>query len=191
MTAASFPIVAGAITYDDLKAAAGRPRTGDGLPERATETFVSPARRDDGWSTDPDSLPEGTRLRLNPSLNLAKLKMPPLTRMIALAAQRYGIVIRDQAGVMSFIQQDPTGDSAFLALGPKLTGGLYASQLLASFPWSHLQIMKMDRPSRLVAETRPKVTGRPCVGPRLSPASLARRQFWPRPHEEDRCQRRH
>jgi hypothetical protein len=77
-------------------------------------------------------------------LNLAKLKMPPLTRMIAVAAQRYGIIIRDQSSVISFIQQDPTGDPAFIELGPKLTDGLYASQLLASFPWSHLQVMRME-----------------------------------------------
>jgi hypothetical protein len=70
--------------------------------------------------------------------------MPPLTRMIAQAAQRYGIIIRDQSPVIAFIQQDPTGDPRFLALGPKLTGGRYPSQLLASFPWRHLQVLGMD-----------------------------------------------
>ena len=144
VTAASFPIVAGAMTYNDLKAGQIDHALAMVYPNVRRRTFVSPALRDDGWSTDPDSLPEGTRLRLDPRLNLAKLKMAPLTRMIAIAAQRYGIIIRDQAGVMSFIQQDPTSDPSFLALGPKLTGGLYASQLLASFPWSHLQVMKMD-----------------------------------------------
>jgi len=144
VTAASFPIVAGAITYQDLRAGQIDHALAMVYPNVRRRAFVSPALRDDGWSKDPNSLPEGTRLRLDPRLNLAKLKMPPLTRMIALAAQRYGIIIRDQAGVMSFIQQDPTGDSSFLALGPTLTGGLYASQLLASFPWSHLQVMKMD-----------------------------------------------
>jgi hypothetical protein len=144
VTAASFPVVAGAITYQDLKAGQIDHVLAMVYPNVRRRTFVSPALRDDGWSTDPHSLPEGTRLRLDPRLNLAKLKMPPLTRMIAVAAQRYGIIIRDQSGVMSFIQQDPTGDAPFLALDPKLTGGLYASQLLASFPWSHLQVMKMD-----------------------------------------------
>jgi len=144
VTAASFPIVAGAMTYQDLKAGHIDHALAMVYPNVRRRTFVSPALRDDGWSTDPDSLPEGTRLRLDPRLNLARLKMPPLTRMIAVAAQRYGIIIRDQSGVMSFIQQDPTGDRSFLALDPKLTGGLYASRLLASFPWSHLQVMKMD-----------------------------------------------
>jgi len=144
VTAASFPIVGGAMTYDDLKAGQIDHALAIVYPNVRRRTFVSPAQRDDGWSTDPQSLPEGTRLRLDPSLNLAKLKMPPLTRMIARAAQRYGIIVRDQSPVIAFVQQDPTGDPAFLALGPKLTGGLYASQLLASFPWRHLQVMRMD-----------------------------------------------
>lgn len=144
VTAASFPIVGGAMTYDDLRAGQIDHALALVYPNVRRRAFVSPAQRDDGWSTDPDSLPEGTRLRLDPTLNLAKLKMPPLTRMIAHAAQRYGIIIRDQSPVIAFIQQDPTGDPGFLALGPKLTGGLYPSQLLASFPWRHLQVMRMD-----------------------------------------------
>jgi hypothetical protein len=144
VTAASFPIVGGAMTYDDLRAGRIDHALALVYPNVRRRTFVSPAQRDDGWSTDPNSLPEGTRLRLDPSLNLAKLKMPPLARMIAQAAQRYGIVIRDQSPVIAFIQQDPTGDPGFLALGPKLTGGRYPSQLLASFPWRHLQVLGMD-----------------------------------------------
>jgi hypothetical protein len=144
VTAASFPIVGGAMTYQDLKAGQIDHALALVYPNVRRRTFVSPAQRDDGWSTDPNSLPEGTRLRLDPRLNLAKLQMPPLTRMIAVAAQRYGIVIRDQSPVISFVQQDPTGDPAFIALGPKLTDDLYPSQLLASFPWSHLQVMRMD-----------------------------------------------
>ncbi|HUB04372.1 MAG TPA: hypothetical protein VMA76_04845 [Solirubrobacteraceae bacterium] len=144
VTAASFSIVGGAITYEDLKAGQIDHALALVYPNVRRRTFVSPAERDDGWSLDPNALPEGTRLRLDPNLNLAKLKMPPLTRMIALAAQRYGIIIRDQAGNIAFIQQDPTGDPAFERLGAKLSDGLYPSQMLASFPWSHLQVMRMD-----------------------------------------------
>jgi hypothetical protein len=144
VTAGSFPIVGGAITEADLRAGQIDHALALVYPNVRRRTFVPPAQRDDGWSTDPNSLPEGARLRLDPSLNLATLKMPPLTRMIAQAAQRYGIVIRDQSPVIAFVQQDPTGDPGFLALGPPLTQGLSASQLLAFFPWSRLQVMKMD-----------------------------------------------
>jgi hypothetical protein len=143
-TATSLPAVGGAMTYQDLKAGQIDHALAMVYPNVRWRTFVSPAQRDDGRSMDPDSLPEGARLRLDPSLDLADLNMPPLTRMIAVAAQRYGIIIRDQSGTVAFIQQDPTGNPAFLALGPKLTEGLYASQLLASFPWSHLQVMRMN-----------------------------------------------
>ena len=45
------------------------------------------------------SLPEGAHLRLNPNLNLAALHLPRLTLMIAEAAQRYGIFVRDGQGM--------------------------------------------------------------------------------------------
>ena len=73
--------------------------------------------------------------------------MPPLVRMMAVAAQRYGILVRDVSGTVAFIAQDPTGTGS----DPYTNGffeGKYPSQLLASFPWSHLQVLKLELHSR-------------------------------------------
>ena len=51
--------------------------------------------------------PEGAHLRLDPTLNLATLHLPRLTRMIAEAAQRYGIFVRDRTANIAFYAQDP------------------------------------------------------------------------------------
>ena len=56
--------------------------------------------------------PEGAHLRLDPRLNLAALNMPPLTLMMAEAAQRYGIIVRDYSPNIAFIAQDPNSASS-------------------------------------------------------------------------------
>ena len=112
------------------------------LPHTRAKVWSSPATHGDGDSQDPTSLPEGARLRLNPALDLNKLNLPPLTRMMAEAAQRYGIVIRDRAGVVAFYGEDPSR----LATNPypAIFGNKYPDQLLASFPWRSLQVLRLD-----------------------------------------------
>jgi hypothetical protein len=144
VTAASLPIVGGAITLDDLASGHIDHALALVVPNVRQGVFASPAQRADGTSTSPGSLPEGAQLRLDPSLNLASLNLPPLTRMIARAAQRYGIIIRDSSPTVAFTSQDPTGDSGALAMYARLYAGQYAWQLTAAFPWSHLQVLYMD-----------------------------------------------
>jgi hypothetical protein len=73
--------------------------------------------------------------------------------MMAEAAQRYGIIVRDRAGVITFAAQDPTPLAAINPYtnnslsGTPLPGGLFdgrwPSVLLAQFPWDHLQVLRM------------------------------------------------
>jgi hypothetical protein len=109
-----------------------------------TGTFAWPAQRSDGTGTLSD-LPEGARLRLDPSLDIASLNLPPLTTMIAEAAQRYGIVVRDRTHHgAAFFGEDPTptgtdpyhGTSGFF-------GGMMPDEVLADFPWARLQVVRM------------------------------------------------
>ncbi len=103
--------------------------------------WVWPAQRTDGdvFTKGVPGIPEGTRFRLDPHLNIASLHLPPLVRMIARAAQRYGIIVRDKSGAVSFYGQDPTqGDENLWT--PALEGQ-YPNNLLRTFPWSHLQAL--------------------------------------------------
>jgi hypothetical protein len=59
--------------------------------------------------------------------------------MIATAAQRYGIIVRDKSGAVSFYGQDPAAGQTNL-WGQALQGQ-YPSSLLRAFPWSHLQAL--------------------------------------------------
>jgi hypothetical protein len=145
VSASSLSLVGGLITLEDLKAGEINHALAIALPTVRAGVFALPAQRTDGRSADPLALPEGARLRLDPKLNLSTLSLPPLTRMIARAAQSYGIVVTDSSPVAELYAQDPTPTGANPYLGASgYFGGLRPSQLLASFPWGRLQVVRME-----------------------------------------------
>jgi len=143
-SATSLALAGGLITFHDLKHGSIEHALAIAIPSPRADTYALPAQRDDGDSTNPLSLPEGAHLRLNPELDLAELDLPPLTLMLAQAAQRYGIIVRDQASNVAFFAQAPTPPHANPYTGANgYFEGLYPDQLLASFPWSQLQVLQM------------------------------------------------
>ncbi|HEV2857181.1 MAG TPA: hypothetical protein VGW80_02125 [Solirubrobacterales bacterium] len=143
-SASSLSIAGGLITFADLRAGRINHALALAIPRVRRGAFASPARRTDGTAAAATTLPEGAHLRLDPNLDLSTLGLPPLTLMIARAAKHYGIFVRDRAGVAHFFAQDP---------GP-LRGNPYRGEdgyfegsspgdLLAGFPWSHLQVLPM------------------------------------------------
>jgi hypothetical protein len=141
-TATALPLLGGLMTIAELQRGRIEHALAMAIPHPRAGAWSWPASHSDGDGRAPDSLPEGARMRLDPALNLKKLNLPPITRMIAEAAQRYGIVIRDSAGVVTFYGEDPspTGGNPY----PKLFGNQYADQLLSKFPWRSLQVLKLD-----------------------------------------------
>jgi hypothetical protein len=111
------------------------------LPAPRTGTFAWPAQRTDGTGP-PTALPEGARLRLDQKLDVRRLGLPRLTRMIAEAAQRHGLVVRDQTHHgTTLLAEDPTR----LNSNPysRYTRGRTPAELLAHFPWDRLQVLRM------------------------------------------------
>ncbi len=144
-SASSLSIAGGLITLEDLEKGQINHALALALPDTRADVYASPAERTDGGDTEPLSLPEGAHLRLNPSLNLAALHLPRLTLMIAEAAQRYGIFVRDGAAEVTFYAQDPIPTGAEPYSGPHgYFEGKSPGQLLADFPWSHVQLLKME-----------------------------------------------
>ncbi len=153
VSASSLSLVGGLISLEDLELGQINHALAMAIPNVRAGVYTSPAQRSDGKSADPLSLPEGAHLRLNPNLNLAALHLPRFTLMIAEAAQRYGIFIRDGAGCVTLYAQDPLPTGTNPYAGPDgYFEGKYPSQLLASFPWRQLQLLKMElhntKPSR-------------------------------------------
>ena len=77
------------------------------IPAAAFNKFVYPAQRDDGYDKSPNAIPEGTRFRINPKLDIKALHLPLATQIMAEAAQKYGIIVRDQAGALAFSANPP------------------------------------------------------------------------------------
>jgi hypothetical protein len=104
-----------------------------------------PAERTDGVSTASGSIPEGAHFRLDPTLNIGSLNLPPLTRMIAVAAQRYGFIVRDGSSNVTVDGQAPrtTTETTAWQNAMSASGFQYWSQVLKNFPWSHLQLLQM------------------------------------------------
>jgi hypothetical protein len=143
-SASSLPIVGGLITLEDLQRGAIDHALAISLPQVRAGVFAMPAQRSDGRSVSVLALPEGAHLRLDPTLNLASLGLPKLTLMIAEAAQRYGIIVRDQASHVTFYGQDPspTGADPYEGAGGYFEGET-PTQALAAFPWARLEVLRL------------------------------------------------
>jgi hypothetical protein len=144
-SASSLSLVGGLISLEDLEQGQINHALDIAIPNARAGVYSSPAQRSDGKSADPLALPEGAHLRLNPSLDLAALHLPRLTLMLAKAAQRYGIFVSDSSSIIELYAQDPTPTGSDPYSGP--TGyfeGKYPNQILASFPWSQLELLKLE-----------------------------------------------
>jgi hypothetical protein len=134
------PLLGGLITLADLKRGYINHALALALPQTEASVFSWPAQRTDGKSTSATALPEGIRFRLDPSINVASLGLPGLDRMIAQAAQTYGIVVRDTSGAVTLYAQDPTptGSNPWASPFDGWSEGTYLSWL----PWSRMEALQ-------------------------------------------------
>jgi hypothetical protein len=144
-SASSLSIAGGIMTFEDFERGQINHALALAIPDVRGGVYSLPAHRTDGISANPLSLPEGAHLRLDPRLDLASLQLPKVTLMIAEAAQRYGIFVRSVGSVVALYGQDPisTGTNPYTG-SHGFFEGQYPFQLLESFPWSHLQLLKME-----------------------------------------------
>jgi hypothetical protein len=141
-TATSLPVIAGTMTIEELEQGGIHHALAIDLPYARRDVFSSPARRTDGTSPDPNTIPEGARLRVAPEVDIPSLHLPRVAEEMALAAQRYGMIVRDQTHhAVAFYAEDPA--PVDLNPYPTLFGGEYPSKLLAAFPWQDVQVLRM------------------------------------------------
>jgi hypothetical protein len=139
-TASGLPLVGGLMTIDDLRNGKIDHALALGIPGVRKGTAVWPADRTDGRIGGRKSIPLGTRFRLDPKLDVDKLNLPPATKLIAEAAQRYGIIARDTSGSVSLYAQAPPRGQPHVY--HPVFHGAYPNQLLAQFPWDRLQVVR-------------------------------------------------
>jgi hypothetical protein len=164
-TASGLALAGGLITNEELKAGRIDHALALAIPDALKTQFVAPATRTDGKYTGAHAIPEGTRFRLPASVDLSKIALPPVTRMIAVAAQKYGIIVRDHAGSVAFYGEDPTPTGNFLLR--QLLGVLNPGQALSYFPWAQLQAVAPVQPAPAAgpAPTATSATSTPTPSP--------------------------
>ena len=140
VTASGISMIAGVVTNQELEAGHIDHALAMAVSSAAAGEWMWPAQRSDGYSSDPAALPEGAHLRLSPSLDLNALHLTPLAKMFAEAAQRYGIVVRDQTGWASvFYGEGP--DPSHPGLLASLLAGQSLSSAMAAFPWAKVEVL--------------------------------------------------
>ncbi|MGI9539732.1 MAG: hypothetical protein ACR2N6_06250 [Miltoncostaeaceae bacterium] len=140
-TASGLPMVAGMMMVDELRSGTIDHALALAVPEPRAGVFAAPATRTDGFANRSSAPPEGAHFQLDPTLDLDSLGLTPFTRMVAEAAQKYGIVVRDKSGSVSFYGEDPinhSGNPYGGILGPNDPGAL------RDFPWNRLRLLQMD-----------------------------------------------
>ena len=142
-TGTSLPMLGGLIRLDELQAGRIDHAIALAIPEIKKDFYSWPAQRSDGSLESANAIPEGTRFRLDPSLDLNSLQMAPVVRMMAQAAQDYGIVLRDGAGSVTFFGEDPTPTGTNPYAGPNgWFQGKSPATLMQQFPWNRLQALQ-------------------------------------------------
>ncbi len=148
-TATGLPLIGGQITAAELQAGVINHVIGISLVDTAAYSVVSwPAQRSDGYNPTnaPNRIAEGTRFRLDPTIDVSTLPMSPLGKIIAKAAQTYGFVVWDKAGSISLRAENSLSYTALGLPSPytALFNGTPSYAVLNGFPWQNLQFLPMN-----------------------------------------------
>lgn len=104
------------------------------------DSFVPPAVKSDGHGKPPHCLPEGARVRLSPSVDLASIPgITPLELVVGRALQTYGAILRDTGGsslALAFQEPPAGGPDPYARFGA--TGDYYNFPHL---PWHSLELV--------------------------------------------------
>ncbi|MTB72262.1 hypothetical protein GGG17_09820 [Arsenicicoccus sp. MKL-02] len=105
-----------------------------------------PANRSDGNSNDPTAIPEGARLRLDPSVDVEKLQLSPIGKAVARAAQKYGFIVVDTSGAVALYAESGQPEKARTGKDPwpEILGGQPNYKVLEGFPWDKVQVVQRE-----------------------------------------------
>jgi hypothetical protein len=141
-SATSLPLAAGLIRTRELKTGRIDHALAISVPDMRARMAAWPAQRTDGSLHRTDAIPAGAHFRLDPTLDVRALGLPPAAQAIALAAQRYGLIVRDRTlHATGLFAEDPTpsGRDPY----PALFDGRAPIDLLAGIPFDRLQLLRM------------------------------------------------
>ena len=101
-TAAKLSLLAGLIRPSEIKAGRIKHAIGVTIPGIGRGRPRCPAQANVSTTGNPSAPVEGTHFQLDPQVNIARLGLPRLQRVIATALQRYGMIVNDNGGKIAF-----------------------------------------------------------------------------------------
>ena len=146
--ATGLAISAGSITLAEARAGRIDHALALAIPDPADwKNYSWPAQRSDGSASSSSPIPEGTRFRLDPSVDVSRLGLTPIAAMIARAAQQYGFIVTDKAGAVSVFAESAQGIVARDG-GTNPWKALMKDKpsysIMANFPWHELEALPRD-----------------------------------------------
>lgn len=148
-TASNISRAAGIIGTAELKAAAaagiGLGHTLTASTDIAAPTFRYPASKSDGNNQGGVAvpIPQGTRLYLDPAVDVAALNATPAEKVIARTLQTHGAVIGDKGGSrLGFGAEYDDGNASTYS-----SVGLADYRNLTGIPWNRLRVLANSNPS--------------------------------------------
>lgn len=138
-TAAKLSLLAGLIRPSEIRSGRIKHAIGVTIPGIGRGRPRCPARANVSTSSDPAAPVEGTHFQLDPRIDIDRLNLPRLQRVIAVALQRYGMIVNDNGGKIAFRGENYHGKSrdGWKALG---VGGR-DSAVLKGIPLERLRVL--------------------------------------------------
>jgi hypothetical protein len=101
-----------------------------------------PATSGDGQQTNPNSLPVGAHIQLDPSIDVARLNIPSWQKVIAVALQQYGAYVVDTGGSLEIRGESNLGRSydAWAKAGVPSN-----APSLSDLPWGSMHVLSMTQ----------------------------------------------
>jgi hypothetical protein len=110
------------------------------IPYVRSGFIACPATNSDGEHSDPDAIPEGARLQLDPSFDVDAQSWPKWERVVARALQDYGAYVEDVGGTLAVRAESNLlrGYDAWALAGVGSTD-------LSDIPWSKVRVLRLQR----------------------------------------------
>lgn len=136
--AAGFALAAGVIRPEEI--AAGRiDHALVFTSPYVRNSYVSPAVHGDGKQTDPDAMPMGTRIQLDPSVDISGL--PTYKRIVAQALKDYGAYLADSSGSLAIRGEASIGRASTGGPSDIWTPVGVTDTNLSTLPWDHMRVI--------------------------------------------------
>jgi hypothetical protein len=140
--AAGFAMLGGAIRPEEIAAGLIPHALSITSPATRSGYIACPATHTDGSGSNVNAIPEGARIQLNPSFNVAAQSWSTWQKTIAYALQTYGAYVSDTSGSLALyaVNDMNSGNTTWASVGMSGSGGS-----LSFLPWSEFQVIQMTQ----------------------------------------------